>query len=290
VSAGPGFPVGGFTLDAVSLLNRMPRHTSKPSRLLVAGLLALGVWSLAACAGDGGAASAGSAPTAADTSRRSPAPRQVEVPAYEQRAPSPRGTGKVYLGREIAIPVGHSAAEWLERPQREDEEKPHLLVESLPLQPNDVVADIGAGTGYYTFRLAERVPRGKVLAVDIEPGLLGELREAAAQRGVTNVEPILGAIDDPGLPAGAVDLVLIVDAYHEFSHPREMMAAIVRSLAPGGRLALVEYREEDPNLPIHPLHKMTEAQARREMEAAGLVLLETRTHLPRQHLMFFGRP
>ena len=208
---------------------------------------------------------------------------------YEQRPPTPRGTGRIYLGREIAIPVSHAAAGWLERPEREEEEKPRLLVDALGLQPDDIVADVGAGTGYYTFRLAGRVPRGKVLAVDVEPGLLAELRAAAARRGVDNVEPVLGAVDDPRLPAGAVDLVLIVDAYHEFSHPREMMAAIVRALAPGGRVALVEYRAEDPDLPIHPLHRMSAAQARREMEAAGLVLLETRDHLPRQHLMFFGR-
>ena len=238
---------------------------------------------LAACAfavACGKLAAPGSTPAA------TPAPGD----AYEQRSPTPGGTGKVYLGREIAIPVGHAAAAWLERPQREEEEQPQLLVEALPLAPADVVADVGAGTGYYAFRIAARVPQGKVLAVDVEPGLLGELREAAAARGITNVEPVLGAVDDPKLPAGGVDLVLIVDAYHEFSHPREMMAAIVRALAPGGRVALVEYRAEDPELPIHRLHKMTAAQARREMEAAGLVHLATRTHLPRQHLMLFGRP
>jgi SAM-dependent methyltransferase len=252
-------------------------------------LAALAAWFLAGCGSHSAAGPVDADVREASAGVAAGAPADPPGPAYEQRAPTARGTGKLYLGREIAIPVGHAAADWLERPQRLAEEQPHLLIEALPLLPDDVVADVGAGTGYYTFRLAERVPRGKVLAVDIEPGLLGELREAAARRGVTNVEPILGAVDDPRLPAGVVDLVLIVDAYHEFSHPREMMAAIVRALAPGGKVALVEYRAEDPDLPVHRLHKMTEAQARREMEAAGLVHLETRPHLPRQHLMVFER-
>ena len=203
---------------------------------------------------------------------------------------SPDGIGKAYLGREISQVMGHLAAGWLERPEREREERTDLLVDALDLQPGDTAADVGAGTGYFTFRMAERVPEGRVLAVDIQPEML-TLLEAEEQRlGLDNVEPVLGAEDDPKLPAGEVDLVLMVDAYHEFEFPREMMAVIAASLSPTGRVALVEYRGEDPAVPIKRLHKMTEAQAIREMEAAGLVHLSTSDVLPQQHLMFFGRP
>ncbi|BAM03167.1 hypothetical protein PSMK_10080 [Phycisphaera mikurensis NBRC 102666] len=205
-------------------------------------------------------------------------------------AASRDGIGKAYLGREISQVMGHLGAGWLERPEREREERTDLLVDALDLAPTDTVADVGAGTGYFTFRLAERVPEGRVLGVDIQPEMLAMLEAGEADRGLDNVEPVLGRVDDPRLPAGAVDLVLLVDAYHEFEFPREMMAGIAASLAPGGRVALVEYRGEDPAVPIKPLHKMTEAQAVREMRAAGLVHLRTDDRLPQQHLMFFGRP
>lgn len=203
--------------------------------------------------------------------------------------PTRDGIGKVYLGREIAQVMGHLGAGWLERPEREAEEKPTILLDSLKLEPDDVVADIGAGTGYFTFRLAERVPQGRVLAVDIQQEMLDLLNAAEAERGLTNVEPLLGTVDDPKLPAGEVDLVLMVDAYHEFDHPAEMMAGIVQSLAPGGRVALVEYRGEDPNVGIKPLHTMTQAQAIKEMAAAGLEHVETIDALPKQHLMLFAK-
>jgi SAM-dependent methyltransferase len=209
---------------------------------------------------------------------------------YLQRTPSPDGTGKIYLGREISEVMGHRGADWLERPGREQEEAPDVLVRELRLQPDDVVADIGAGTGYFTFRMSALVPRGRVLAVDIQPEMLDLIRERSERDAIDNVEPVLGRIDDPSLPEAGVDVVLIVDAYHEFSHPMEMMRGIVRGLRPGGRVVLVEYREEDPDVPIKPLHKMSEAQARREMAAAGLVWVETRDVLPRQHLMIFQKP
>ena len=199
------------------------------------------------------------------------------------------GIGKAYLGREISQVMGHLGAGWLERPGRVAEERPDLLIGALGLEPGDTVADVGAGTGYFTFRLAELVPEGRVLAVDIQPEMLELLEAEEARRGLDNVEPVLGAVDDPKLPVGEVDLVLLVDAYHEFEFPAEMMAGIAASLAPGGRVALVEYRGEDPAVPIKPLHKMTEAQAVKEMEAAGLTHLGTDGVLPQQHLMFFGR-
>jgi FkbM family methyltransferase len=152
-----------------------------------------------------------------------------------------------------------------------------------------VVADIGAGTGYFAFRIAPLVPQGTVLAVDIQPEMLEIVERSKRESGVRNVQTLLGAIDDPRLPAQSVDLVLMVDVYHEFSHPREMMLSIVRALRPGGRVALVEYRAEDPAVPIKALHKMSERQAIREMAAVGLQHVETRNALPWQHLMFFEK-
>jgi ubiquinone/menaquinone biosynthesis C-methylase UbiE len=210
--------------------------------------------------------------------------------AYVFREATRDGTGKVYLGREIAQVLGHRGADWLERADREQEEAPDVLVRELDLAATDVVADIGAGTGYFTFRLCPLVPQGTVLAVDIQEEMLDIIRSRAADRGIGNVVPVLGEIDDPRLPEGGVDVALLVDAYHEFSHPREMMRGIYRALRPGGRVVLVEYRAEDPDVPIKPLHKMSEKQARAEMSAAGLEWVETREVLPRQHFLVFRKP
>lgn len=209
--------------------------------------------------------------------------------AYGQRPASPDGTGKVYLGREIAQVMGHFGADWLERPEREREERTDLLLDILNLKPTDAVADVGAGTGYFSFRIAPRVPQGKVLAVDIQPEMLGFIRRGMEARKVTNVEPVLGTIEDPRLPANSVDVALLVDAYHEFSHPREMMQRIAAALKPGGRVVLVEYRLEDPNVPIKTLHKMSVAQAEKEMRAAGLRKLRVSSTLPWQHVMEFEK-
>lgn len=215
---------------------------------------------------------------------------KVEAPPYEQRPASRDGIGKFYMGREIAHVMGHEGADWLERPERVKEEQPQKLLSLLALKPADVAADIGAGTGYYSFRMAEKVPQGKVLAVDIQPEMLQFLRDASKKRGVTNVEPVQGAVDDPKLPRAGVDVVLLVDAYHEFDHPREMMQAIARSLKPDGRVVLVEFRGEDPQVPIKELHKMTQAQAIKEMAAVGLEHRKTYDDLPWQHVMIFGLP
>jgi len=213
-------------------------------------------------------------------------------PGYEYRKPhDPNGIGKFYLGREIAHVMGHQAAPWLERPEREDEEAPAKLVDALELKPGMVVADVGVGTGYFAFRMAPKVgPEGKVLGVDIQPEMLALLKAKAEKLGMKNVEGVLGEEKDPKLPEGGVDLVLMVDVYHEFAHPYEMMSAIRKSLKPGGRVALVEYRKEDPRVPIKEVHKMSEAQAKKEMAAAGLRWVKTFDGLPRQHLILCERP
>lgn len=209
--------------------------------------------------------------------------------AYAYRSASPDGIGKVYQGREIAQVMGHFGADWLERPEREREERTDLLLDVLNLKPADVVADVGAGTGYFSFRIAPRVPQGRVLAVDIQPEMLGFIRRGMEARKVTNVQPVLGTIEDPRLPANSVDVALLVDAYHEFSHPREMTQRIAAALRPGGRVVLVEYRLEDPEVPIKTLHKMSVAQAEKELRAAGLRKLRVSEKLPWQHVMEFGK-
>jgi ubiquinone/menaquinone biosynthesis C-methylase UbiE len=199
------------------------------------------------------------------------------------------GTGKFYQGREIAHVMGHQGAGWLERSGREEEERTDLLIQAMQLEPTDVVADIGAGSGYFTFRMSPLVPRGKVLAVDIQPEMLEMIEGKMKDEVVENIQTILGTIEDPKLPENSVDWVLLVDAYHEFSHPYEMMTQIVESLSPTGKVALVEYRAEDPSVRIKPKHKMTEAQAVKEMQAVGLELVENKDILPQQHLMIFQR-
>lgn len=219
-----------------------------------------------------------------------PAPPAGETAAYTLTDASPDGIGKVYMGREISFVMGHLGAGWLERSTREAEERTDLLLDNLPLEPDDVVADLGAGTGYFSLPIAARVPRGRVLAVDIQQEMLDIVAGRTRSAGLRNVETVLATETDPGLPAGQVDLVLMVDAYHEFSHPREVMTGVVRGLKPGGRVVLIEYRGEDPSVPILELHKMTEAQARKEMAAVGLEWVETRQVLPQQHFMIFRKP
>ncbi|WP_206291698.1 class I SAM-dependent methyltransferase [Humisphaera borealis] len=186
--------------------------------------------------------------------------------------------------------MGHLGADWLERPEREKEERPRQAIELMNLKPTDVVADIGAGSGYFSFRIAEKVPQGRVLAVDIQPEMLAIIGKKSKEKGVKNVEPVLGAESDPKLPEGGVDVVLFVDAYHEFEYPQEMMVAIVKSLKPGGRVIQIEYRAEDPRVFIKPLHKMSEAQARLEMQSVGLRFVENVKGLPQQHLLVFEKP
>jgi ubiquinone/menaquinone biosynthesis C-methylase UbiE len=211
----------------------------------------------------------------------------TEAPVYQERAVhSPDGIGKFYMGREIAQVMGHTGASWLERSSR-DQEQPQRIVSALNLKPTDIVADMGAGTGYISFRISPLVPQGKVLAVDIQPEMLDIVNFVKQERNITNVEPVLGSVTDPHLPAASIDLALMVDAYHEFSHPKEIMAAVVKALKSGGRVVLVEYRRENPFVLIKSLHKMTQKQVRREMQAVGLAWRETKDILPQQHLMVF---
>lgn len=210
---------------------------------------------------------------------------------YEQRLiHSPDGIGKFYMGREIAKVMGHTGALWLERPSREAEEQPSKVVNALNLKPNDVVADIGAGTGYMSFRIAPLLTKGKVLAVDIQPEMLDIIEFLKKENNITNVEPILATLSNPNLPPESVNLALMVDAYHEFENPREVMQGIFRALKPGGKVALVEYRGENPFIMIKRLHKMSQRQAQKEMQAVGLVWRETKNLLPQQHLMVFEKP
>jgi ubiquinone/menaquinone biosynthesis C-methylase UbiE len=193
-------------------------------------------------------------------------------------------------GRQIAGVMGVQGADWLNRPEREKEENPEGALDALGLRPGMVVADVGAGTGYMSLRLAKRVgPGGMVYANDLQPEMLRRLRANAAKAGLTNIETVQGEEADPKLPAGRMDLVLLVDVYHEFSKPREMIDKIRESLKPTGRLVLLEYRKEDPKVPIREEHKMTVAQVKAELEPQGLVLSQVIETLPRQHILILTK-
>ncbi|MFQ4142683.1 class I SAM-dependent methyltransferase [Chlorogloeopsis sp. ULAP02] len=209
---------------------------------------------------------------------------------YEQKlVHNPDGIGKAYMGREIAKYMSHTGAAWLERPSREAEEQPSKIVTALNLKPTDIVADIGAGTGYLSFRIASQLTQGKVLAVDIQPEMLDIIDFLKKENNITNVEPILATATNPNLAPASIDLALMVDAYHEFEYPQEIMQAISKALKPGGRVVLVEYRGENPFILIKALHKMTQRQVKKEMQAVGLVWRETKNFLPQQHFMIFEK-
>jgi ubiquinone/menaquinone biosynthesis C-methylase UbiE len=194
-----------------------------------------------------------------------------------------------FRGREIAQTMHYPGAPWLMRESRQREEDCRLLLEALAITPGQRICDLGCGNGFYTLELARRVgPEGLVYAVDIQPEMLRMLARRAAEAGLTNIRPILGTAIDPRLPEGDVDLVLCVDVYHEFSHPEQMLARIRESLADGGQVVLAEFRGEDPAVPIKPLHKMTKAQVRAELEPAGFRLVREFDRLPWQHLLFFA--
>jgi len=229
-------------------------------------------------------------PTTETPTTEAPTPATPPSPLYTTAPPSRDGTGKFYLGREIAHVMGHPAINWLERDNREEEEAPSRAVAGLQLAPDAVIADIGAGSGYYTFKLSPLVPQGKVVAVDIQQEMIDHLEKREKELGLTNVEAHLGTIDSVKLPPNSIDAALFVDAYHEFSHPWEMMQSIVTALRPGGRVYLLEYRAEDASVPIKPLHKMSQEQSVLEMTTAGLTHLRTDDFLPWQHFMVFEKP
>lgn len=212
---------------------------------------------------------------------------QAEDEPYTYQSPSQDGTGKYYLGREISHVMGHLAASWLERPEREREENVSQAIENMGIQPDEHIADIGAGSGYYTFRMARQVPEGKVYSVDLQPEMLAIMDRKVSQEGIKNVELVQGSEISPQLAENSVDLIIMVDVYHELSHPREIMDEIVKALKPDGRFVLLEYRMEDPQVPIKLLHKMSEKQAVREMKSVGLRLQENIANLPWQHCMVF---
>jgi ubiquinone/menaquinone biosynthesis C-methylase UbiE len=194
-------------------------------------------------------------------------------------------------GRRYAQTMGVEGADWLDRAERDQEEDPDRAIDVLKLPKGAAVADIGAGSGYMTEKLSQKVgPTGKVYAADIQQGMIDLLNKRIARRKLTNVTPVLSTQDDPRLPIEAIDLVLMVDVYHELSQPQLVLRHIKASLKPGGRLALVEYRKEDPNVPIKPEHKMSVADAKLEVEAEGFKLTTTNEDLPRQHILIFTRP
>lgn len=212
--------------------------------------------------------------------------QHTEAP-YTYMKGDPNGIGKWYMGREIAHVMGHQAMDWLERSEREEEEKTSKLLKNMDLQLDDTIADIGAGSGYHVFKMSPLVSEGLIYAVDIQDEMLEAIEQKKSQSGRMNIKVIKGSISDTHLPPNSVDKVLMVDVYHEFDHPVEMMASIAEALRPGGELFLIEYRAEDDWVPIKPIHKMSEAQAVKEMEAAGLTLKRNVGNLPWQHCMVF---
>jgi precorrin-6B methylase 2 len=214
----------------------------------------------------------------------------AQTERYAATPASPDGIGKRYMGREIAGVMGWQGAAWLEREEREREERTDILIDALALKPGMVVADIGAGTGYLSRRMAGVVaPGGKVLAVDVQPEMVRLLERLARQSGLRNIEPSLGSETDVKLAPASVDLAIMVDVYHELSFPYEVLASIVRALKPGGQLVFVEYRAEDPRVPIKLLHKMSEAQVKREAQVHPLVWDRTVNSLPWQHMVVFRK-
>lgn len=218
---------------------------------------------------------------------KSNAQSQQKDAKYTYKSGSYDGIGKWYKGREIAYVMGYQGIGWLERSEREKEENVSQLVENMNIQPSDVIADIGAGSGYHSFRMAKLANKGLIFAVDIQEEMLLSIERSKSKGKVDNIKTVLGSEKSVNLPGNSVDKVLMVDVYHEFSFPVEMIQSIKVSLKPGGEIFLIEYRAEDPKVPIKPLHKMSEKQAVKEMEAAGFKLKENIGNLPWQHCMVF---
>lgn len=219
-----------------------------------------------------------------------PAAKAKTKPKSVRRPTAAPAGPRVYMGREIADVMSFHGADWLVRDTREAEEQPDRMLDALKLRPGMTVADVGAGVGYTSVKIARRVgTKGTVLASDVQPEMLRMLRENTANLGVTNVRPVLCTATDPKLPEAAVDLILMVDVYHELSAPEAALKGFRKALKPDGRLVLVEFRAEDPEVPIKPEHKMTVAQARKELEANGFTFKESLEFLPWQHVIIFEK-
>ncbi|WGK64863.1 class I SAM-dependent methyltransferase [Croceiramulus getboli] len=206
---------------------------------------------------------------------------------YTYKSGDPNGINKWYQGRQIARVMGYQGMSWLERPEREEEEKTSRLLENMNIQVDDTLADIGAGSGYHVFKMAPKASEGLIYAVDIQEEMLQAMRSKKQELGISNVRLIQGGEQSVNLPLNAVDKVLMVDVYHEFSHPAELLQSIKEALRADGRIYLIEYRGEDPSIPIKPIHKMTEKQAVKEFQAAGFKLQQNIDNLPWQHCMIF---
>jgi ubiquinone/menaquinone biosynthesis C-methylase UbiE len=208
---------------------------------------------------------------------------------YKIRAGDPNGINKWYMGRQIAHVMSHFGIDWLEREEREMEENTSLLLKNLAVKPGMVVADIGAGSGYHSALLSKMVGTGKVFAVDVEPEMIAYLNARIKQEKLSSIVPILSTEQKVSLPENTIDMMLLVDVYHEFSFPYEMALSMRAALKPGGKLVLVEFRAEDPTVPIKTIHKMSEAQAIKEFKAAGFAFDKNIDNLPWQHCMVFTK-
>lgn len=223
------------------------------------------------------------------SSRTNKGAAAVPPPVYGSKKPHPDGTGKVYLGREIAHVMSAAAGQWLERSSRQIEEDVEQAVGLMQLQPGMQVADIGAGTGYYTFRIARQVPRGRVYAVEVQPEFVQALETRRTQLRAVNVHVVQGNEQNANLPDSSIDLAIMVDVYHELAYPQEMLRSLYKALKPDGKLLLLEYRAEDPSIPIKELHKLSVTQANREMAANGFVPFRRSEDLPIQHFLMYQK-
>ena len=264
----------------ITKIQNLYRRNLNPLKLTIIGVVVIGMFLLLSH----------TTTSEQDETQSETDPKRPVSTLYIQRAPSRDGIGKIYMGREISEVMGHLAAGWLERPEREREEMPNMLIKLLKLKEGDVVADIGVGTGYIARRMSPKVGKtGTVYGVEIQQEMLDILAEKMAEEGIKNIKGVLGTITDPKLPPNSVDLAIMVDVYHEFSHPYEMMQNICRGLKVGGRVVFVEYRLEDDSVPIKRLHKMSELQVMKEMTPHPLSWIATHDDLPWQHVIIFEK-
>jgi len=215
--------------------------------------------------------------------------QQTSDGKYSSKSPSRDGIGKVYMGREIASVMSFDGVDWLERNSRTAEENTNLAIKKLPVTKTSVVADVGAASGFYAFRIAKRVPEGKVYAVEIQDDAIKYLQEKSRSLNLSNVQVVKGTVQNTGLPDSSIDLLIMVDVYHELEYPVEYLQSIKRALKPQGKLLLLEYKEEDPSVQIKAAHKMSVAQVARELAANGFKMVQRGNFLPLQHFLVFEK-